>query len=447
MRVLRKLLPLAISRTLLQPCSRLSVVHPSVPYDVVIVGGGLIGNAAAVALALEERLENKKILLLDQSENEPSFDPDTGFNLRVINLTVGNQEFLDRIGAWDRIKLMRFHSYNKIFNWEANSNHTISFKADPMGYIVENNVIEAGLLDIARNLHNVDIRRGEEVCEIKLPLEQSKEKVTVGLASGDIIETDLIVGADGANSRVRKALDCPVLSWMYDQHGIVCTLKSPCLDKDDVAYQRFLPSGPIALLPLGDGLFSLVWSCKANIANELMTLSDDDFIARVNNALQQSAVVPPLVAAMETVSDYMGVLEQPPETPLITELQSSRAKFPLGFSNSARYIGPRTALLGDAAHRVHPLAGQGANIGFRGVQQLVRNISENPHRDLGDYRVLNSFESQLQRQVTPMLCFIDGMYKLNSTSLDPVVAARSYGLGVVNQLPFLKNLILDRARS
>jgi len=444
--MLRKLVSLTTSRTLTQPCARFSVVHPSVSYDVVIVGGGLIGNAAAVALALEERLENKKILLLDQSEREPSFEPEKGYNLRVINLTVGNQEFLDRIGVWDKIKEMRCHSYNKIYNWESNSNHTISFKADPMGHIVENNVIETGLLDIARNLHNVDIRRGEAVSEIKLPLEESKEQVTVGLASGEVVETNLLIGADGANSYVRKVLDTPVLSWMYDQQGIVCTLKSPCLDKEDVAYQRFLPSGPIALLPLGGGLFSLVWSCKSNIANELMTLSDEEFVARANNALQKKAVVPPAVAAMETVSDYMGLLEYPPQTPLITEIEGPRAKFPLGFSNSARYIGPRTALLGDAAHRVHPLAGQGANIGFRGVQQLVKNISENPDREIGDYRVLNSFESELQRQVTPMLCFIDGMYKLYSTSLDPIVAARSYGLGLVNQLPFLKNSMLDRAR-
>ena len=445
--MLRKLVPLTASRTLTQPRARFSVVHPSVQYDVVIVGGGLIGNAAAVALGLEERMENKKILLLDQSEREPSFEPDNGFNLRVINLTVGNQEFLDGIGAWDRIKDMRFNSYNKIYNWESNSNHTISFTADPMGYIVENNVIETSLLDIARNLHNVDIRRGEEVKEIKLPLEESREQVTLGLASGDVVETDLLIGADGANSYVRKTLDSPVISWMYDQQGIVCTLRSPCLDKDDVAYQRFLPSGPIALLPLGDGLFSLVWSCKSNIANELINLPDEDFVARANNALQKRANVPPLVAAMETVSDKMGMLEYPPTTPLITEIEGPRAKFPLGFSNSTRYIGPRTALLGDAAHRVHPLAGQGANIGFRGVQELIRNINNHPDRGIGDYKVLNSFESGLQRQVTPMLAFIDGMYKLNSTSFDPIVAARSFGLGMVNQLPMLKNIILDRARS
>ena len=453
MRILRRLVRADTLRTVSKPCSlcqptaRFSVVHPAVPYDVVIVGGGLVGNAAAVALALEESLENKKILLLDQSEKEPSFEPEKGFNLRVINLTVGNQEFLDRIGVWDKIKTMRHHSYNKIFNWESNSNHTISFTAEPMGYIVENNVIETALLDIAKNLHNLDIRRGEAVNEIKLPLDQSREAVVVGLESGEIVETSLLVGADGANSYVRKVLDSPVLSWMYDQQGIVCTLRSPCLDKDDVAYQRFLPSGPIALLPLGEGLFSLVWSCRSNIANELMNLSDEEFVARANNALQKPAVVPAPVAAMETVSDYMGWLERPPQTPLITEIEGARAKFPLGFSNSARYIGPRTALLGDAAHRVHPLAGQGANIGFRGVQQLVKDISENPNRELGDFRVLNSFESSLQRQVTPMLCFIDGMYKLYSTSLDPVVAARSYGLGMVNQLPLLKNSILDRARS
>ena len=168
------------------------------------------------------------------------------------------------------------------------------------------------LLEIARNLHNVEIRRGEQVSHINLPLEQTTQQVTLNLASGDVIETDLLIGADGANSIVRKTLDVPVVSWMYDQQGIVCTLKSPCTDKADVAYQRFLTSGPIALLPLGEGLFSLVWSCKSAIANELMSLCDEEFMARANNALQKSAAVPPAVAAMETVSDYMGMLEYPP---------------------------------------------------------------------------------------------------------------------------------------
>ena len=423
-----------------------STVHPSQFYDVVIVGGGLVGNAAAVALALEEKFENKTILLLDQTTREPVFNPDDEeFNLRVINLTVGNQKFLDRVGVWDKITAMRSHEYDKIYCWESSSNHTISFDAAPMGYIVENNVIESGLLQIAKNLHNLEIRRGEEVTDIKLPVQQERAMIT--LQSGDMFDTDLLVGADGANSFVRKSMDTPVMSWMYNQQGIVCTLKSATLDKDNVAYQRFLPSGPIALLPLGNGLFSLVWSCKSIIANELMSLPDEDFVARVNNALQREANVPPLVAAMETVSEYFRALEEPPETPVITAVDGQRAKFPLGFTNSCRYVGARCALVGDAAHRVHPLAGQGANIGFRGVQQLVGSITDHPDSPVGDLGVLNSYESALQRQVTPLMCFIDGMNKLYSSSFGPVVAARSYGLGVVNQLPTIKNMFLDAARS
>ena len=416
-------------------------------YDVVVVGGGLVGTSAAVALGLEEKLENKRILLLDQAKKDATYEPELGFNLRVINLTVGNQEFLDRIGVWDKIAAMRFRSYDKIYCWESNSNHAISFSGEPMGYIVENNVIECGVAQVAQGLHNIEIVRGEEVCGIDLPLEQAKEPVKLTLASGAHIETDLLIGADGANSRVRAAFDPPVLSWQYGQQGIVCTLVSACEDKDTVAYQRFLASGPIALLPLGEGKFSLVWSCKCSLAQELMGLEEEEFVGRVNNALQKDARVPPLVAAMETLSGYMGILEEPPHPPYITAVEGSRAKFPLGFSNASRYAGPRTALVGDAAHRVHPLAGQGANMGFRGAQQLVKSISDAPHRQLGDHRVLNSYESKTQREVTPMLCFIDGMSKVYSSSFDPIVAARSFGTGLVNQLPFVKNAFLGTARS
>ena len=417
-------------------------------YDVVIVGGGLVGNAAAVALAMQEKLEDKRILVLDQATNAAKFEAeDPGFNLRVINLTVGNKKFLDKLGVWEKIVAMRNHSYDKIYCWEAHSNHTISFAADPMGYIVENNVIECALTQVAEKLHNVEIRRGVKVSAVTLPLEQTTSPVTIGLESGEELETDLLVGADGANSFVRSNLESPTLGWTYNQQGIVCTLESTSTENDSIAYQRFLNTGPIALLPLGNGLFSLVWSCKDSIAAELMSLPEEDFIARVNNALQKDACVPGIVAAMENVSSQLGLLEEPPETPLFVAVDGKRAKFPLGFSNSSRYIGPRTVLLGDAAHRVHPLAGQGANIGFRGVQYLCREIEQNSGRDLGDYRVLNSFETKLQRHVFPMTCFIDGMNKMYTTTFDPIVAARSFGLGIVNKSPLLKNLFLDGARN
>ena len=243
-------------------------------------------------------------------------------------------------------------------------------------------------------------------------------------------------------------MDVPVVSWQYGQHGVVCVLQGdPATSPMDTAYQRFLPGGPIALLPLGSDLYSLVWSCSSAMAQELTEMEGGEFVARVNAALHSEPRVSGVVAAMDNVWEGLGLLHETPHSPNITELVGPRAKFPLGFSNSARYVGPRVALVGDAAHRVHPLAGQGANIGYRGVRELASAIERSPDLDIGDYRVLNRYETAQQRLAVPMLAFIDMLQRLYGMSAEPVVAARSKGVGIVNLMRPLKNVFMEGARS
>ena len=425
-------------------CLRYSSSLASDRYDAVIVGGGMIGSAAAVVLGLEDKLETKKILILDQSTVRPSYQPNSEYNLRVINLTVGNCEFLDKIGAWDKIRAMRYHSYDQIICWERHSNQTISFEENPMGFIIENNVLELALLEIAENLHNVEVLKGVKVNEVSFPTDGSS--ITLNVNDAQEIKADLVLGADGSNSFVRKAMDVPKISWPYDQRATVCVLQSDSTSFDHIAFQRFLGTGPIALLPLGKGLFSLIWSCKTNVAKELDALNDEEFVDRVNNALQRPSSISSAVAAIENIFQQVGFKDEPPATPTLTKLIGKRASYPLGFMASSRIVAPRTVIIGDAAQRVHPLAGQGANIGFRDVQRLCAEI-RNSTADLGDVSVLNSYETKTQRFNGPMLGFLDGMNKLYSNSFEPLVFTRNIGLHIVNQFDFMKKMFVSNARS
>lgn len=429
------------------PSLQHSLRHASTHCDVIIVGGGMIGNTAAVALGLEEHLEDKNILILDQATHRPVYTPDAGYNLRVINLTVGNQKFLNQCGVWDSVKQMRYHTYSDIAMWEGSSSSAISFTADPMGFIVENNVIDCALHDMIDRLDNVSVRNGAGVSKIVLPGENPQDRVRVELESGEEYECDLLIGADGANSLVRKTLNCPTMAWNHNMDGIVCTLKSSDLTKDFIAYQRFLPTGPIALLPLGGEYFSLVWSCKKYLANELSALSDTEFVERVNNAFHKDPHNSTLTDIVESISSFTGLQESPRETPFVTSVDGARAKFPLGFMQSSRYIGPRTVLLGDASHRVLPLAGQGANIGFREVQILAIELRRKYAGDVGDHEILANFETKAQREATPMLAFIEGIDKLYSSNFAPVVAARNLGITLVNNCGPLKDGFMDIGRS
>eukprot|EP00116_Pleurobrachia_bachei_P005254 sb/3465516/ len=390
-------------------------------------------------------MEGKSVLFLDEAAKEPApFDTSDPFNLRVINVTVGTQQ-----GVWSEVEKMRSHLYTKIQCWETRSRQAISFDADPMGYIVENNVLEEATNTVLSRAHNVETRRGERVAKLTLPQDDLGGLVSLDLESGESHTASLVVGADGANSMVRRTLDVPVVSWQYGQHGVVCVLQGdPGTSPMDTAYQRFLPGGPIALLPLGNGgLYSLVWSCSTAMAQELTEMEGEEFVSRVNAALHAEPRSSGVIAAMDNIWEELGLLHETPHSPNITELVGPRAKFPLGFSNSARYVGPRVALVGDAAHRVHPLAGQGANIGYRGVRELVNAIESSHGLDIGDYRVLNKYETKQQRLAVPMLVFIDAIQRLYGVSAEPVVALRSKGVGIINLMKPLKHVFMEGARS
>ncbi|XP_024938933.1 ubiquinone biosynthesis monooxygenase COQ6, mitochondrial [Cephus cinctus] len=281
------------------------------------------------------------------------------------------------------------------------------------------------------------------------------------LTSPDIYQTDMddiqirqppidfsgTVGADGANSRVRDAMGVQYIKWNYDQMGIVATVKLGEPTANIVAWQRFLPGGPVALLPLTDTLSSLVWSVSHEKAKELLKLEEEHFVDAINDALwkvyHRDGIVESGMKALQQLlaglSLQTGVTKQlPPSAAGIVE--GSRAAFPLGFGHSVCYVKPGSVLVGDAAHKVHPLAGQGVNLGFGDVTTLVQILAEAARNGamFGDMAYLTKYETLRQRHNVPTMLAIDALHRLYKGTAAPIVLARSLGLQLTNALPPLK---------
>lgn len=259
--------------------------------------------------------------------------------------------------------------------------------------------------------------------------------------------TKLLVGADGAMSTVRKAANMKQFSYSYNQVAVVATLQLSEPTNNITAWQRFLPSGPIALLPLSDETSSLVWSTSPHQANSLVTMPDDNFVDAVNSAFCEDyprhtfveSSISTLNALIQTVSEAnQTVLQLPPAILKVTD--NSRASFPLHLGHSTQYVGNRLALIGDAAHRIHPMAGQGVNLGYSDVQCLTRCLKEAAEQgqDLGSLHHLRTYERKRLQHVVPMMTAIDGLYRLFTASSVPVVLSRALGLQITDALAPVK---------
>uniref|UniRef100_UPI003AACC027 ubiquinone biosynthesis monooxygenase COQ6, mitochondrial isoform X3 n=1 Tax=Centroberyx gerrardi TaxID=166262 RepID=UPI003AACC027 len=393
-------------------------------YDVIISGGGMVGSAMACSLGMDPNLEGKKILLLEAG-NKKVMDklPDT-YSTRVSSISPGSATLLSGIGAWDYITNMRCKPYQKMQVWDACSDALITFDKenlqDEMAYIVENDIIVAALTKQLDSLSdNVQVKYRSKVVKYTWPMSHQAADsipwVQVTLASGETLQAKLLIGADGPNSMVRRESGIPTVKWNYDQSAVVAVLHLSEPTENNVAWQRFLPTGPIAMLP---------WSNENQ--SELIETAGSLF----RSAL--SALMPSAGSARQLPPSVAGIGPK------------SRVMFPLGMGHASEYIRHRVVLIGDAAHRVHPLAGQGANLGFGDVAFLTQVLSHAAFngKDLGAMQHLLEYETERQRHNLPMMAAIDLMKRLYSTNAAPVVLLRTFGLQATNMLPPLKEQIM-----
>uniref|UniRef100_A0A8C7YLQ0 Ubiquinone biosynthesis monooxygenase COQ6, mitochondrial n=1 Tax=Oryzias sinensis TaxID=183150 RepID=A0A8C7YLQ0_9TELE len=408
-------------------------------YDVIISGGGMVGSTMACSLGMDPNLADKKILLLEAG-NKKVMDkvPDT-YSTRVSSISPGSATLLSGIGAWEHIREMRCKPYKRMQVWDACSDALITFDKEDleneMAYIVENDIV---VVSITRQLDtlsdNVQVKYRSKVVKYTWPMPhhaaESVPWVQVTLANGETLQTKLLIGADGPNSMVRQELGIPTVKWNYDQSAVVAVLH---------------------LSELSDTHSSLVWSTSHRLAEELLELDEESFVDAINSAFWSSENHSELIetagslfrGALSAIMPSAGTPRQLP--PSVAGIgPKSRVMFPLGMGHASEYVRHRVVLIGDAAHRVHPLAGQGANLGFGDVAGLTQLLSQAAFngKDLGAIQHLLEYETERQRHNLPMMTAIDLMKRLYSTDVAPAVLLRTFGLQATNMLPTLKEQIM-----
>jgi len=399
-------------------------------YDVLIVGGGIAGLACAGLLRsiLRGRREPLRIGVLEARAPRPPA-ADAGPGLRVLAIGPAGRGILGACGGWRALPPGMAAPYERMRVWPSGSTPfgpaSIGFDAaesgvPELGHIVDHDWLRLGLWNALADPAQGEVRLLTGAAPAALHL--SPGAATVHLADGTDLRTRLLVGADGADSWVRSQLRVPTTERDYGQLAVVGHVSSEH-PHQRTAWQCFTPTGPVALLPLADGRSSVVWSCFAPAAREIAELPDEEFAARLSAA----------------TGHVLGNLRA--TTP--------RLAVPLAARHTHRYTGARFALVGDAAHQIHPLAGQGINLGLLDVAALAETLATHLQgsrlADPGDALVLRRYERQRKGANLLTMAAMEGLHRVftsDSTALTRLAAA---GLGTVDRLPAVKRLLMAGA--
>jgi 2-octaprenylphenol hydroxylase len=390
--------------------------------DLIIVGAGMVGST--LALALQDAGLTIKLIDSGPLEAQP-FALSDPFEPRVSALSAASQRILERVGAWPGIVSRRASPYTKMHVWDGSGTGQIDFSAasvhaEVLGHIVENRVVQDALLDALRRRDSIELMAGARLEH----LQQSESGWTLSLADGQSLSARLVIAADGANSTVRRLAGCETREWDYLHHAIVTSVR--CAEPNQqTAWQRFTDDGPLAFLPLqreGDQHWcSIVWSVTEGEVQRLMALDDEAFRRALGRAFEYR----------------LGeVLKADP-----------RLCIPLRQRHAKRYVQPGLALVGDAAHTIHPLAGQGVNLGLLDAAVLAEVLLAASVRgaQLGDPRVLARFERRRMPHNLAMMAAMEAFERLFQADPLPLRWLRNAGLRGIQALPEAKALFVRQA--
>jgi ubiquinone biosynthesis UbiH/UbiF/VisC/COQ6 family hydroxylase len=384
-------------------------------FDVIIVGAGLVGAILALAL----RSAGLRIAVIDTQRPPPAADP-AGWDSRVYAISPGSADFLQTCGAWDALDAARVCRIEDMHVFGDDAVSVLKFGAYESGLrelavIVENRELQRAMGDALAHAPQVEIIAPMTCTELNFTADAAQ----LTLADGRCLQARLVVGADGADSWVRCQAAIEVETHPYQQTAVVANF-AIARPHRGVAAQWFLRDGVLALLPLPGARVSMVWSTAVEHAAQLLALTAGELAAQV------------AAAAQDKFGD-MSVI-----TPA--------AAFPLRMQRVQRLVRPRLALIGDAAHNVHPLAGQGVNLGFRDARELAQVLAgRGAQADCGDYHLLRRYERARREDIATMRLTTDTLQRLFNNGDRRLANLRNLGLRLANRQPQLKNLLVRHA--
>lgn len=383
-------------------------------YDVIIAGGGMVGATLACLLAKQGR----SVAVIEPYPPK-AFSITDDYGLRVSAISRHSQQAFMQVGAWEPILALRAAPYEAMHVWDATGHGEIHFDAaelgEPdLGYIIENQVIQAGLAEAMQQYDNLELITSVSVQSFSV----DEGVVSVMLSDSQELTASLLVGADGANSKVRELAGIDIQLNDYIQKGLVAVVTTE-KHHEYTAWQRFMPSGPLAFLPLSDNKISIVWTLPSDKADYHIAMSDENFNAAITEAF-----------------DYR--LGQ-------VTVQSERAAFPLMGRQAEHYVSEGVALIGDAAHTIHPLAGQGVNLGIKDAVELADVLAAAKDKSHVSMKTLRRYERARRGDNVITQKAMEGFRLLFGNTFAPLQFARNFGLNAVNSLKPVKNEMIRRA--
>ena len=386
--------------------------------DVIILGGGLVGLALAAALDAS----GLRVTVVDPAD--PDTRLDAAFDGRTSAISSSSRRMFDTVGITPHFPEPG-GPIRRIRTSDGLAPGSLDFDAgddgEALGWMYENRHLRAALRARAEAGRAIDLRYRTRA----VTTDRSLHGVTVTLDNGETLRAPLLVAAEGRNSPTREAAGIRIARWRYDHRAIVSTLRHE-RPHDQVAYEIFYPAGPFALLPMTDDeqghRSAIVWSVKEGDAEAFLALSDDDFAGEAQAAM----------------GGFLGRID----------MIAPRSSYPLGFHHAVRITDDRLALVGDAAHAVHPIAGQGLNLGFRDAAALTQVLVEGARLglDLGDRQLLDRYQRWRSLDTLMVAMSTDGLSRLYGVPGRTASAVRRFGMGLVDRIGPLKERLMAEAR-
>lgn len=385
------------------------------PFEVVVVGGGMVGAATALGFARQ----GFDVAVVENSAPAP-YSADEAIDLRISAIGCATVRLLEKLDVWKNVAQMRHTPYRRLETWEQPGSEVLfdaqSLGLPELGFMLENRVLQLALWQEMQGVDNLTLFCPDKLSQLK---KHGDDGWSLELADGERLEAKLVVAADGANSQVRQQAGIGIDGWQYRQHCMLVNVETEFRDSD-VTWQQFFPSGPRAFLPLWDNHASLVWYDSPQRIRQLQTLNMTQLTQEITQAF-------------------------PARLGKVTALSSG--SFPLVRRHAQRYVSPGLVLVGDAAHTINPLAGQGVNLGYRDVEALLDVVAQARAKgeDWSSEQVLLRYQRRRRVDNLMMQSGMDLFYTAFSNSLPPVRIIRNLALMAAQRAGKLKSKALEYA--